>query len=88
MEMYIGEKYKLTSDPMNVIINEKYEKKNKEGKVLGHGYKVVGYYSTVTKALIALLHKDLRESEAKSVEELLESIDTAVIKILNREGEL
>lgn len=88
MEIYVGEKYKLTSDPMNVIINEKYEKKNKEGKVLGHDYKVVGYYSNITKALIALLHKDLRESEVTSVEELLEAIKNAVERILNREGEL
>ncbi|UNA01448.1 hypothetical protein MG295_00031 [Bacillus phage vB_BcgM] len=87
MEIYIGEKYKLTSDPMNVIINEKYEKK-KEGKVVGHDYKVVGYYSNVTKALVALLHKDLRESEAKSVEDLIDAIEAAVEKILNREGEL
>ncbi|QVW28836.1 hypothetical protein [Bacillus phage SWEP1] len=88
MEIHVGEKYKLTSDPMNVIINEKYEKKNKKNEVVGYDYKVVGYYSTVTKALIALLHKDLRESESKSVEDLLAAIETAVEKIMNREGEL
>lgn len=88
MEIYVGEKYKLTSDPMNVIINEKYEKKNKKNEVVGYDYKVVGYYANVTKALIALLHKDLRESESKSVEDLLAAIDTAVEKIMNREGEL
>ncbi|AGY48440.1 replication initiation protein [Bacillus phage Spock] len=88
MEIYVGEKYKLTSDPMNVIINEKYEKKNKKNEVVGHDYKVVGYYANVSKALVALLHKDLRESEAKSVEDLLEAIDNAVENILNREGEL
>lgn len=88
MEIYVGEKYKLTSDPMNVIINEKYEKKNKENKVVGYDYKVVGYYSNVTKALVALLHKGLRESEAKSIKELHEAVDEAVMMILNREGEL
>jgi len=88
MEIYIGEQYKLTSDQMNVIINEKYEKKNKKNEVVGYDYKVVGYYSNVTKALVALLHKDLRESEATSIKELHEAIDDAVMKILTREGEL
>lgn len=88
MEIYVGEKYKLTSDPMNVIINEKYVRKNRDGEVVGEEYKVVGYYANVTKALIALLHKDLRESEVKSVEELLAAIEDAVERILNREGEL
>lgn len=88
MEIYVGEKYKLTSDPMNVIINEKYVRKNRDGEVVGEEYKVVGYYANVTKALVALLHKDLRESEVKSVEELLAAIEDAVERILNREGEL
>lgn len=88
MEIHVGEKYKLTSDPMNVIINEKYVRKNRDGEVVGEEYKVVGYYANVTKALIALLHKDLRESEVKSVEDMLEAIEDAVARILNREGEL
>ncbi|AGT13568.1 hypothetical protein TROLL_43 [Bacillus phage Troll] len=88
MNITVGEQYKLTSDPMNVIINEKYEKKNKQQEVVGHDYKAIGYYPNVTKALVALLHKDLRESEATSVEELLEAIENAVERILNREGEL
>ncbi|AMO25832.1 hypothetical protein Blue_009 [Bacillus phage Deep Blue] len=71
MEIFIGEEYKLTSDTYNVIISKKYQKKTKEGEEPKFDYKEIGFYANVEQACVALLGKKLRDSEVKSITELM-----------------
>ncbi|ANY29229.1 hypothetical protein [Bacillus phage PK16] len=82
MEIFIGEEYKLTSDTNNVIINQKYKKKTKEGEPVQYDYKEIGYYPNVEKACVGLLDKKLRDSEVKSIKELMLLINETKLEIL------
>ncbi|WP_428879804.1 hypothetical protein [Bacillus cereus group sp. BfR-BA-01700] len=82
MEICIGEKYKITSDAYNVIINQRYQKESKEGEEIKFDYKSIGFYPNVEKACIALLDKELRESEAKAIKDLMIEIKNAKLAIL------
>ncbi|AHN66517.1 replication initiation protein [Bacillus phage Bcp1] len=82
MEIFIGEEYKLTSDTNNVIINQKYQKKVKEGTPPQFGYKEIGYYPNVEKACVGLLDKKLRDSEVTSVKELMILIKDTKLEIM------
>ncbi|WP_369355550.1 hypothetical protein [Lysinibacillus capsici] len=82
MEICIGEKYKITSDAYNVIINQRYQKESKEGEEIKFDYKSIGFYPNVEKACIALLDKELRESEAKAIKDLMLEIKNAKLAIL------
>jgi len=82
MEIYIGEDYKLTSDTNNVIINQKYKKKTKEGEPPQFGFKEVGYYANVERACVGLLDKKLIDSEVTSVKELMILIKDTKLEIM------
>lgn len=83
MEICIGEKYKITSDAYNVIINQRYQKESKEGEEIKFDYKSIGFYPNVEKACIALLDKELRESEATVIKDLMLEIKNEKIAILS-----
>lgn len=93
MEITIGENYKLTSDRFNVVIEEKQVPKKKkdetEEKFLERtkepSYTQVGFYQTVPKACVGLLRKDINESEATSIKELMKFIKETEERILNME---
>lgn len=95
MEIYIGEKYKLTSDAYNVILNEivvpkqkkdetdeKFKERTKEPK-----YVAIGYYSTIEKACVGIINKVYKENESTgvimSLMDLLEVIERTKHEILN-----
>ncbi|WP_411501402.1 hypothetical protein [Bacillus thuringiensis] len=82
MEICIGEKYKITSDAYNVIINQKYQKESKEGEEIKFDYKTIGFYPNVEKACIALLDKELRESEATAIKDLMLEIKDTKLAII------
>ncbi|QFP93404.1 UNVERIFIED_ORG: hypothetical protein Xoosp15_139 [Xanthomonas phage Xoo-sp15] len=82
MEIFIGEDYKLTSDTNNVIINQKYQKKTKEGEPPQFDFKEIGYYANVEQACIGLLNKKLRDSEVTSIKELMILIKDTKLEIL------
>lgn len=82
MNIQIGDKYKLTSDAYNVVINQKYQKETKEGEELEFGFKAVGFYPNLEKACVAMLDKDLRDSEATSIKDLMLEIKNAKLAIL------
>lgn len=66
MEIKICDDYRLTSDPHNIILEQrKVNKKN------GQEYWIVdSFHRTVEQALDALLQKRIRESEATTIKEL------------------
>ncbi len=83
MNIQIGEKYKITSDAYNVVINQKYQKEAKEGEEPKYEYKAIGFYPNLEKACIGLLDKDLRDSEATSIKDLMLEIKSAKLAILS-----
>ncbi|OOZ76565.1 hypothetical protein BHL35_25410 [Bacillus cereus] len=83
MNIQIGEKYKITSDTYNVVINQKYQKEAKEGEEPKYDYKPIGFYPNLEKACIGLLDKDLRDSEATSIKDLMLEIKNAKLAILS-----
>lgn len=82
MNIQIGDKYKLTSDAYNVVINQKYQKETKEGEEPKYDYKAIGFYPSVEKACVAMLDKDLRDSEATSIKDLMLEIKNTKLAIL------
>ena len=74
MEIMIGENYKITSDAYNVILNQRYDKKDKEGNVIGEDFKQIGFFRNLEKACLFLVDRYLKQSEAETVDELCEEI--------------
>ncbi|MEI2465170.1 hypothetical protein [Niallia taxi] len=84
MEIEIGDKYKLTSDPMNVILEEKYEKKPKDGTLAGEvDYKRVGFYKDIPSAALGLFRREVNLSEASTMNELVDLIKLTENNILD-----
>jgi hypothetical protein len=80
-EVYIGEDYKLTTDKLNVIINQKYIKKNKEGNE-EEAWKQIGFYPNLEQACTRLLDKEINQAYVKDVKELLATIREAKNEIV------
>jgi len=80
VEIKIGDKYKITSDTFNVIVNQRFNKKVQEGADPEFDYKPVSFHPTLEKACISLLNKEIREIDTKSIDELIQ-----VIKIVTNE---
>jgi len=80
----LDDKYTLTSDSLNYIIEE--TKVRQDGDRKGETYKTVyGYYSTLESALKGFKELKIRTSDAKSIKELLEvskETDKKIEKIL------
>ena len=54
--MFIGDKYKIESEPMNIVLYKKHIVKKKGSKNIGEeSWEVIGYYSTIQHVLIALV---------------------------------
>ena len=52
MEIMVGQNYKITSDPLNIVLNKKYFKKDKQGNVTEEeAFKQIGYYNTLMELL-------------------------------------
>lgn len=73
MEIKICDNYRLTSDPYNIILEQrKVNKKN------GQEYWTAdSFYRTVEQALDALLQKRIRGSEATTLKELRNEVREA-----------
>ena len=80
----LNDKYTLTSDSMNYIIEE--TKVIQDGSKKGETYRTVyGYYGTVEAALKGFKELKIRTSDAKAIKELLEiskETDKKIEKIL------
>jgi len=70
MKIEIDKKYLLTADSMNFIVQEKST--IKEGKNKGKEcFVLIGYYSTVPAALMAVLRHKVRQSAATDIKTLI-----------------
>jgi hypothetical protein len=62
----VGTKYLITSeDPLNIVLKEKYIKKDKT-----IGYKGVGFFSKMEHVCIFILEREIKCSDAQSLAEL------------------
>jgi len=76
MEIMVGQNYKITSDPLNIVLNKKYFKKDKQGNVTEEeAFKQIGYYNTLNSALNALIEKEIKGSDAISLDELKKYVE-------------
>lgn len=75
MEIMIGKGYKLTSDTLNVILNKRYDQKDKEGNIIGEAFKTIGYYSTIYSACNALIEREIKDSDAISLDGLKKHVE-------------
>ena len=89
MKINIGGRYLITSDSMNVVLNQRYEKKKDGIETCEHGYKQIGFYSTLEQACNALMDREIKLSDAENLSELVKVIyDTkALIKDYIKERE-
>ncbi|WKV24043.1 hypothetical protein PSYJYH_000008 [Bacillus phage PSYJ-YH] len=70
MNIQLGENFKIISNEYNIILQEKYEKEKNRVKTGEYGFKDIGYYPTLDKALKGFTNKSILKSEATSLEEL------------------
>jgi len=90
LNLKVGEKYKLTSDKYNVVINELYEKQV-EGQPSGEfDYKLAAklFHPNIEKALIEILQKEIQESDAENLAELVHVIHKAKRDIVSAAAEM
>lgn len=79
MNIPVGEKYKLTSDKYNVVVNEKYEKQV-EGQPSGEfDFKLSAapFHPDLERACLAILNMDVLDSDAENLGELVQVIHKA-----------
>lgn len=88
MEIMIGKDYKITSDPLNVILNKRYVQKDKEENVIEeNAFKQIGFYPNLKSACIGLLTKGVNSSDAQSIEGLKDYIAAVEKNIVKAVGE-
>lgn len=74
MHINIGNKYVLTADQYQYIVQEK--KTVKEGKNAGSEYlSLVGYYPKLSQAINALIHLDVRLEDVQSLQAMEQHIN-------------
>lgn len=76
MNIDLDNNYKITSDSLNVMLQER--KIAEKGKEAGKEYwQTVGYYSNVQDCLERYLHENINKSDATSILELINRINEA-----------
>jgi hypothetical protein len=74
VRIQVGENYLITSDPLNVIVNQRYEKK-KDGQPSGeYDFKAIAFCKNLEAACIYLFEKELNVADAENLSELMEVI--------------
>ena len=68
--MLIGKDWKIYSDSLNIILSKRYKKK--EG---GFGWKIKGYFSSITNAMKALVDQEVRKTELKDLKTIVAKLD-------------
>ncbi|AIW03542.1 replication initiation protein [Bacillus phage Moonbeam] len=70
MNIQLNENYKLTSDQHNVILNRK-NKKKEDNPNTEDTYSAIAFYPNLEQACNGLIDKEIRLSEATSIEQLV-----------------
>lgn len=79
MQIDIGEKYALTADQFQYIVQEK--KTIKEGKNAGSEYlSLVGYCPKLSQAITGLIHLDVQLSDVQSLQAMEQHINRVALK--------
>jgi head-tail adaptor len=74
VRIQVGEKYLITSDPLNVIVNQRYEKQ-KDGQPSGeYDFKAIAFCKNLEAACIYLFEKELNVADAENLSELMSVI--------------
>ena len=85
----LTDELRLSFDPRNIILQEKFEKKTGRGAgAIGTGeydYKDVSYYGTLKALGNALIHKEVIKSlsEVKGLEDVIEYVEKAKEELVN-----
>jgi uncharacterized Rossmann fold enzyme len=75
MYISIGKDYIITSDPLNIILNKRYVKKDKDENIVDeNALRPIGYYPNLELACKALLNKEINASEVKTLNSLMSLI--------------
>ncbi|MCF6466376.1 DUF5405 family protein [Clostridium sp. Cult2] len=84
MKIQIDNKYQITSDSMQYILQEKKKGKDKDGEI--KEYKVnVGYYGKIYNALQGYKELQIRNSNVETIDELMQlirSLDKKIERLL------
>ena len=85
--MIINDKYKLISDDMNIVLQEKFQKKDDKGE----GYKSIGFYPDLKSALKGMCKREIKgtgfedlEVIDKKINELYDLIDKKIDNLINQ----
>jgi flagellar basal body-associated protein FliL len=83
MIIQLNDQYRLTSIPLNVVLEERKVilKGDKAGKEY---YSTVGYYPNIEEALTAIFRKQIETSEVEGIQLLIQEIKTAVKTIMEQ----
>lgn len=79
MEIQLNEKYRITSDPMNIILEERYEKrvgKGKDAPLSGEfDYRALGYFRDLESAGKWLANRELYKYEGSDLEKAAKRVE-------------
>ncbi|MDI9276226.1 DUF5405 family protein [Pantoea sp. EABMAA-21] len=79
MQIDIGDKYVLTADQYQYIVQEK--KTVKEGKNAGSEYlSLVGYYPKLSQAINWLIHLDVQLSDVQTLQAMEQHINRVALQ--------
>ena len=73
MEINLNDKYVITSDAYCYVLNKKMVNKKTNEEYLS----AVGYYGNLEQLIDSLINREVRESEATSIQGVLEVIENA-----------
>jgi hypothetical protein len=80
MTIILSEKYKLTSDAGNVILEEKKIVKAGENKGL-ENWENIGYYPNLQWAVNAVIRKGIQTTEVEGIQNIINCIKEAVASL-------
>lgn len=84
MEINLNDKYVITSDTYCYVLNKKMVNKKTNEEYLS----AVGYYGNLEQLIDSLINREVRESEATSIQGVLEVIENAKNDIVSRLKEI
>lgn len=88
MELYIGENYRITSDPMNVMLQErKMTKPSEKNPIPTERWDTIGYHATVLQATMAFKRISEKESESETMTGFIRDLERIESRIINAVGQ-
>ena len=79
--MDIGKKYRITADGLNITLSKRFMTKPRDGSLTVEVYRAIGYYSSPSTALKALVGLEVRETELRDLRTVVAKLDEIYKKI-------